>query len=73
MTMIYAVSNQNGVIKHNIQVGGMTGDLFINFLQELSARLPGGRQYTLIFDNTHSYLTTPLLTEGLIKRDCLSM
>ena len=36
LTVIFAISNRRGLLKHNLQVGGMTGDLFVNSLEELS-------------------------------------
>ena len=35
LTVIFVISNRRGLLEHNLQVGGMTGDLFVNFLEEL--------------------------------------
>ena len=52
LTITFAVSSSRGVLHHNLQRGGMTGDLFINFIQELCNTFPNDRQQrVLIFDN----------------------
>ena len=51
LTVIFAISNRRGLHKHNLQVGGMTGDLFVNFLEELSQE-NSDRRIAMVFDKT---------------------
>ena len=61
LTVIFAIiclSNRRGLLKHNLQVGGMTGDLFVNFLEDLITLLPivgllAIMEQTLINDRVH--------------------
>lgn len=52
LTMTFAVSHTRGLIFHDLQEGGMTGDKFNDFLQNVVNRLPANDQRSiLIFDN----------------------
>ena len=54
LTIVFAISNRRGLLRHELFEGGMKGDVFIQFLEAISAANPQQRM-TMIFDNAPAH------------------
>ena len=54
LTMVFSISNQRGLLNHDLFEGGMTGQRFVNYLQQLSNE-NANRNIVYIFDNAPSH------------------
>ena len=54
ITIIFAISNQRGLLKYDLIEGGMTGNRFVQFLQSLSDE-NNNESLVMIFDNAPAH------------------
>lgn len=54
LTIVFAISNRRGLLRHNLFEGGMKSERFIQFLETVSAANPQHR-LTMIFDNAPAH------------------
>lgn len=68
LTICFAVSNTRGLVHHQLIEGGMTGEVFLQFLQTVSA--VGYEDAAFIFDNAsaHRRASTEVLRDAQIVR-----